>query len=95
MEKIKVEMEISEENLQIVVNKISQSVCDDVREVMNNIQRSHEYLSANDICNRFGITKPTVHEWRDRGILIGRKLGARVYYRMDDIENAMIVDVKL
>ncbi|MGO4707574.1 hypothetical protein AB4Y90_00375, partial [Chryseobacterium sp. 2TAF14] len=63
MEKIKVEMEISEENLQIVVDKISQSVCGDVRAVLNNIPRSHEYLSANDICNRFGITKPTVHEW--------------------------------
>lgn len=50
------------------------------------------YFSADQICERFSITKPTIHEWRKRGILKSYKLGARVYYRMDDIENAMIIN---
>lgn len=53
---------------------------------------SPEYLSAEQICERFSVTKPTIHEWRKRGILKSYKLGARVYYRMDEIENAMIIN---
>ncbi|MDV3739517.1 DNA-binding protein [Elizabethkingia anophelis] len=50
------------------------------------------YLSADEICKQFDITKPTIHEWRKRGILKSYKLGSRVYYRLDEIENAMIVN---
>lgn len=49
------------------------------------------YLSADEVCKRLSITKPTIHEWRKRGILKTYKLGSRVYYRMDDIENSMII----
>lgn len=50
------------------------------------------YLSADEVCERFGVTKPTIHEWRKRKILKFYKLGSRVYYRLDQIENAMIVN---
>jgi len=50
------------------------------------------YLSADEVCQRFGITKPTLHEYRKRNILKSYKLGARVYYRLDEIENAMIIN---
>lgn len=50
------------------------------------------YLSADEVCKMFGITKPTVHEWKKRKILQSYKLGARVYYRLDQIENAMIIN---
>ncbi len=50
------------------------------------------YLSADEVCQRFGVTKPTIHEWRKRKILKSYKLGSRVYYRLDEIENAMIIN---
>ena len=50
------------------------------------------YLSADEVCNRFAVTKPTIHEWRKRKILKSYKLGSRVYYRLDEIENAMIIN---
>ena len=50
------------------------------------------YLSADDVCERFGVTKPTIHSWRQRKILKSYKLGSRVYYRLDEIENAMIIN---
>ncbi|ROI08113.1 DNA-binding protein [Chryseobacterium sp. H3056] len=52
----------------------------------------NRYCSAQEICDRFSITKPTIHEWRKRGIIKSRKLGSRVYYRLDEIENAMIIN---
>ena len=50
------------------------------------------YLSADEVCKRFRITKPTLHEYRKRNILKSYRLGARVYYRLDEIENAMIIN---
>ena len=66
-------------------------------ELFAELQRSFKdnepkrYLSADEVCKRLGITTPTIHDWRKRGILKTYKLGSRVYYRMDDIENAMII----
>ena len=37
------------------------------------------YLSADEVCKRFIITKPTLHEYRKRNILKSYRLGARVY----------------
>ena len=51
------------------------------------------YLSAQDICDKFAISKPTIHEWRKRGILKPYKLGSRVYYKLEDIESAMITEI--
>ena len=50
------------------------------------------YLSADEVCKRFGVTKPTIHEWRKREILQSYKLGSKIYYRLDEIENAMIIN---
>lgn len=50
------------------------------------------YLSANEVCEEFGITKPTIYDWKKRGILKSYKLGAKVFYRFDEIEGAMIIN---
>lgn len=52
----------------------------------------NKYYSADQICERLSITKPTLHEWRKRGIVQSYKIGSRVYYRWDEIENAMIIN---
>ncbi len=51
-----------------------------------------EYLSAEQVCKRLSITKPTLHEWKKRKIIRSFKLGARVYYRWDEVQNAMIIN---
>ena len=77
-----------------------------IREITENVKNSllseltktiqenepKRYLSADEVCKRFGITKPTLHEYRKRNILKSYRLGARVYYRLDEIENAMIIN---
>lgn len=51
-----------------------------------------QYLSADKVCEKLDITKPTLHEWRKRKIIKSYKLGARVYYRWDEVQNAMIIN---
>ncbi|QOW11374.1 helix-turn-helix domain-containing protein [Kaistella flava (ex Peng et al. 2021)] len=74
-----------------IVGKIKSELLADLTKTFNDNQ-PNRYYSAQDICERFGISKPTIHEWRKRGILKTYKLGSRVYYRMDDIEKAMIIN---
>lgn len=52
----------------------------------------NRYYTAEQICERFSITKPTIHEYRKRNIIKSYRLGSRVYYRLDEIENAMIIN---
>ena len=74
-----------------IVGKIKNELFADIKKLFNENQPK-EYLSADEVCNRLSITKPTIHEWRKRGILKSYKLGSRVYYRFDEIESAMITD---
>ena len=66
--------------------------------LLNDLQQSYKdnepnrYYTAEQICERFSITKPTIHEYRKRNIIKSYKLGSRVYYRLDEIENAMIIN---
>ena len=74
-----------------IVSKVKESLLTDLEKTLRE-NEPKRYLSADDICELFGVTKPTIHEWRKRGIFKSYKLGARVYYRLDEIENAMIVN---
>jgi len=74
-----------------IVSKVKDSLLADLTQTFKN-NEPKRYLSAGEVCERFGVTKPTIHEWRKRGILKSHKLGSRVYYRLDEIENAMIVN---
>lgn len=63
-------------------------------ELLKTIQENEpkKYLSADEVCNHFGITKPTLHDFKRRKMFNSYKLGGRVYYRLDEIENSMIVN---
>jgi excisionase family DNA binding protein len=74
-----------------IVNKVKDSLIPELEKNLKD-NKSKDYLSAENICERFGVSKPTIHQWRSRGILKAYKLGSRVYYRLDEIENAMIVN---
>lgn len=53
---------------------------------------SPEYLTADQVCKRLSLTKPTLHEWRKREIIKSYKIGSRVYYRWDELQDAMIIN---
>lgn len=74
-----------------IVSKVKESLLTDLEKTFKE-NEPKRYLSADEVCQRFGVSKPTIHEWRKRGILIPHKLGSRVYYRLDEIENAMIIN---
>ncbi len=75
-----------------IVSKVKSSLLAELEKRQSAKQST--YLSAQDICEKFAISKPTVHSWRARGILKPYKLGSRIYYRLEDIEKAMITEIE-
>lgn len=74
-----------------IANEVKTTLFADIQKTLNE-NEPKRYLSADEVCQRFAVTKPTIHEWRKRKILKSYKLGSRVYYRLDEIENAMIIN---
>lgn len=74
-----------------LVSKVKTALLSDLEKYLKD-NEPNRYYTAEQICERFSITKPTIHEYRKRKIIKSYKLGSRVYYRLDEIENAMIIN---
>ena len=74
-----------------LVGKIKTALLTDLEKSIKD-NEPNRYYTAEQICERFSITKPTIHEYRKRKIIKSYRLGSRVYYRLDEIENAMIIN---
>lgn len=85
------QLNVPAENIQQIAQTVKTELLADLTKFLTD-NAPKRYLSADEVCQRFGVTKPTIHEWKKRKILKSYKLGARVYYRLDEIENAMIVN---
>ena len=78
-----------------LIKEIAENVKTELLAELTKIFRDNEpkrYLSADEICQHFGITKPTLHDWKNRKIVKSYKLGGRVNYRLSEIESAMIIN---
>ena len=70
-----------------LIKEIAENVKTELLAELTKIFRDNEpkrYLSADEICQHFGITKPTLHDWKNRKIVKSYKLGGRVYYRLSE-----------
>ena len=74
-----------------LVSKVKTALLSELEKSLKD-NEPNRYYTAEQICERFSITKPTIHEYRKRNIIKSYKLGSRVYYRLDEIENAMIIN---
>lgn len=74
-----------------LVSKVKTALLSDLEKSLKD-NEPNRYYTAEQICERFSITKPTIHEYRKRNIIKSYRLGSRVYYRLDEIENAMIIN---
>ena len=54
------------------------------------VKESNVYLTRNEVATMLKIDLSTVHNWTKKGKLKSLGLGGRVYYRLKDIEEALI-----
>ena len=53
-------------------------------------QQPKEYLSRNEVSAMLGVNLSTLHNWKQKNILVPFGLGARIYYLRSEIESALI-----
>lgn len=80
-------------HIQEIADKVETRLFERLSKFLNDTAPKR-YLSGEEVCELFSVTKPTIHEWRKRDILKSYKLGSRVYYRLDEIESAMTINDK-
>jgi excisionase family DNA binding protein len=51
--------------------------------------KTHSYMSRQDVCKLLKITLPTLNDWSKDGKLQSYKIGSRVLYKKDEVENSL------
>lgn len=74
-----------------IAEKVKAALAEDLKKITD-ANKPETYLSADKLCLIFDISKATIHAWSKRKILKPIRLGARVYYRLSDIEIAMRIN---
>jgi len=52
-------------------------------------QEKSPLLTIDDIAKRFKVTKATIHNWINRQIIVGNKVGKNRYFTEDEVRNAL------
>jgi excisionase family DNA binding protein len=50
------------------------------------IEQPKKGLSSDDVCNLLQVSKRTLQNYRDRGIIPFSQIGRKIYYKASDIE---------
>jgi excisionase family DNA binding protein len=52
-------------------------------------QQPTEWISRNDVAKMLGVSHTTLYSWNRKKILIAYSIGNRVYYKRDEVNNAL------
>ena len=49
-----------------------------------------EFLTRDEVAGLLKIDRSTVYNWTKKGILNAHQIGSRVYYKREELENAIV-----
>ncbi len=53
--------------------------------VLSSQQDSNQFMKIQEVCNLLRISKPTIYNWIEKGVLTPIKIQGRVYYNREDV----------
>ena len=73
-------------------NLFGQVVKTELEAVKKHLQpkQPNEYLTRKEVSEMLKIDLSSVHNWSKRGILKPHQIGNRVYFKMSEVENAIV-----
>ena len=73
-------------------NLVGQVIKTELEAVKKHLQpkQPNEYLTRKEVSEMLKIDLSSVHNWSKRGILIPHQIGNRVYYKLQEVENAIV-----
>jgi len=82
--------------IQITPEQLQNSIIEGVKTQLEELKKSFqpiqpaEYLTRNEVAKLFQINLSTLYNWTKKGILNSYSIGSRVYYRRDEVNNAIV-----
>jgi excisionase family DNA binding protein len=76
---------ITAEELQEVIR----SVIKEELQVLQPKKNETHYLTRNEVVDLLKISLPTLHDYTKRGIVKGYRIGSRVLFKLDEIEQSI------
>tara|TARA_R110002124_G_scaffold120895_6_gene278983 strand:+ start:46009 stop:46290 length:282 start_codon:yes stop_codon:yes gene_type:complete len=74
-----------------LVKEITESILQNLSDKFSNHKPTADLLSIDEVAEYFNIHKTTVWKWCNEGKLIKYGIGARVYFKRDEVEEALII----
>ena len=82
--------------IQVTPEQLQDAIIEGVNNKLEDLKKDFEpktpnvYMSRAAISDMLGIDQSSVSNWRNRGILQAYQIGGRVYYKRDEVENAIV-----
>jgi len=74
-----------------IQNAIIEGVKTQLEELKNSFPNPQtDYLTRKDVVKLLQINLSTLHNWTKKGILSSYSIGSRIYYRRDEVNNAIV-----
>lgn len=92
LEKAQLETARTTTEARILKMLIKEAVNESLRGYVAQVNEANNELSLNtigEICEMFRITPATVHNWKKRGWLVGKRLGKNRYFSRQEVDEAM------
>ena len=79
-------MEYLEFMLEPVIEKIFNRLVESKRK---SEEERQPLMTIEDIARKFKVTKATVHNWKNKGSIVGQKFGKNRYFTEDEVKKSM------
>jgi hypothetical protein len=89
-------MDKSIQFVQVTPEQLQNAIIEGVKTQLNDLKEHLQpkeptkYLTRSDVAEMLKIDLSSVHNWTKRGILKSYQIAGRIYYKRDEVENAII-----
>ncbi|GAB7257774.1 helix-turn-helix domain-containing protein [Polaribacter sp. OB-PA-B3] len=81
--------------INVTEEKLTDSILEGVRKELEQFKKQFqpkqptEWVSRNDVAKMLGVSFTTLYSWNSKKILVAYSIGNRVYYKLDEVNNAL------
>ena len=82
--------------ISITPEQLQNSIIEGVKSQLEDLKKFYQpkepnrYLSRQDVADMLQIDLSSVHNWTKKGTLTSYQISGRVYYKLDEVENAIV-----
>jgi excisionase family DNA binding protein len=77
-------------NLDLLLQEIEKIIERRLQGISQQTSKPSEYLTRKEVARLLRVSLPTIHEWTSSGFLISHKIGNRVLFKPEEVEECIL-----